>query len=307
MIDQLRAMAIFQSVAELGSFRGAASKLNLSPSVISHHITQLEDQLGLPLLYRSTRRMSLTDAGRDLLAASQRMTSAAQEGLAAINRRVEQPVGTLTITANASSSERPYADLYAGFARAYPKVQLTLHMSDKNVNLEGSHYDVAIRGRMTDLSDSSYKARKLGSLEFCIFAAPDYVRERPPLKTIDDLADWDRIACPAIPWAGIATTIDGTAPTREPRSLMTCDNYAMARTFVEDGMGFMIETYPIVAEALRDGRLVELLPHVRLRPIDVYAVYPANAPSDSLAKLFVDYAVAQKWLFGGAENRLDRT
>ena len=298
MIDQLRAMAIFQSVAELGSFRGAACKLNLSPSVISHHITQLEDQLGLPLLYRSTRRMSLTDAGRDLLAASQRMTLAAQEGLAAINRRVEQPVGTLTITANASSSERPYADLYAGFARAYPKVQLTLHMSDKNVNLEGSQYDVAIRGRMTDLNDSSYKARKLGSLEFCIFASPAYVRDRPPLQTVDDLADWDRIACPAIPWVGIATTFDGTAPTREPRSLMTCDNYAMARTFVEDGMGFMIETYPIVAEALRDGRLVELLPNVRLRPVDVYAVYPANAPSDSLARLFVDYALAQKWLFG---------
>ena len=138
-------------------------------------------------------------------------------------------------------------------------------------------------------------------------AAPDYVRERPPLKTIDDLADWDRSACPASPWASIATTIDGTAPTREPRCLMTCDNYAMARAFVEDGMGFMIETYPIVAEALRDGRLVELLPNVRLRPVDVYAVYPANAPSDSLAKLFVNYAVAQKWLFGGAENRLDRS
>lgn len=70
MIDQLRAMAIFQVVAELGSFRGAARKLNLSPSVISHHITQLEEQLGLPLLYRSTRRMSLTDAGTELLAAS---------------------------------------------------------------------------------------------------------------------------------------------------------------------------------------------------------------------------------------------
>lgn len=297
MIDQLRAMAIFQVVAELGSFRGAARKLKLSPSVISHHITQLEEQLGLPLLYRSTRRMSLTDAGRDLLAASQRMTTAAQEGLAAINLRVDQPVGTLTVTTNASSSERPYSELYAGFVRAYPKVQMTLHLSDENVSLEGSHFDVAIRGRMTDLDDSSYKARKLGSLEFAIFASPDYVQGRPPLKTLDDLADWDRIACPAIPWASIATTFDGTVPTREPRSLITCDNFAMARTFVEDGMGFMIETYPLVAEAFRVGRLVELLPNVRLRPVDVYAIYPANAPRDSLARLFIDYAVAQKWLF----------
>ncbi|MGA9409649.1 MAG: LysR substrate-binding domain-containing protein, partial [Roseobacter sp.] len=105
--------------------------------------------------------------------------------VAAINRRAEQPVGKLTITTNASSSERPYSELYAGFVRAYPKVQLTLHLSDENVSLEGSQYNVAIRGRMTDLDDSSYKARNLGSLEFCIFASPGYVYGRQPFKTVD--------------------------------------------------------------------------------------------------------------------------
>ncbi|MEM6386092.1 MAG: substrate binding domain-containing protein [Pseudomonadota bacterium] len=205
----------------------------------------------------------------------------------------QRNIGKLTITTNASSSERPYSELYAGFIRAYPKVQMTLHLSDENVSLEGSQFDVAIRGRVTDLSDSSYKARKLGNLDFCVFASPDYVRGRPPLKSIDDFADWDRIACPAIPWASIATTFEGSPPTREPRSLIACNNFAMARTFVEDGMGFMIETYPLVAEDLRAGRLVEVLPNVRLRPVDVCAVYPANAPRDSLTRLFVDYAIAQ--------------
>ncbi len=176
-------------------------------------------------------------------------------------------------------------------------------LSDENVSLEGSQYDVAIRGRMTDLDDSSYKARKLGSLEFCIFASPEYVHERPPLKTVDDLADWDRIACPSIPFASIATTIDGTAPGRTPRSVMACDNFAMDRTFVEDVMGFMIETYPLVAEASRAGRLVEVLPNIRLRPVDVYAIYPANAPRDSLARLFVDYALTQSWLFEGGGKK----
>lgn len=296
MIDQLRAMAIFQAVAESGSFRQAARKLNLSPSVISHHISQLEDQLGLPLLYRSTRRMSLTDAGADLLAASQRMTSAAQEGLAAINRRVEQPVGKLSMTINVSSAHRPYTDLYTGFARAYPKVQLSIHITDESVPLEGSEYDIAIRGRTTNLDDSSYKARKLVSLQFCIFASPDYVRARPPLRSLDDLATWDRIACPPVPWAAMATTADGIAPAREPRTILSCDNFGMARAFVEDGLGFMIETWPLVAEDIRAGRLVHLLPNVRLRPIDVYAIYPANAPRDSLARLFVDYMMEQDWV-----------
>ncbi|MGB4952233.1 MAG: LysR family transcriptional regulator [Rhizobiaceae bacterium] len=295
MIDHLRAMAIFQSVAELGSFRKAAQRLKLSPSVVSHHIAQLEEHLGLPLLYRSTRRMSLTDAGVDLLAASQRMSAAAQEGLDAINRRIAQPVGKLSITTNASMAHRPFSDLYAGFARAYPKVQLSIHITDETLPLEGSEYDVAIRGRVTDLDDSSYKIRKLRSLEFCIFASPDYVRGRPPLNDIDDLADWDRIAYPAIPWASIASTAEGKGPSRTPRSLLSCDNYAMARTFVEDGLGFMIETYPLVAKDIQAGRLVQLLPKVRLRPVDVFAVYPANSTRDSLARVFVDYLLSQQW------------
>ena len=107
MIDQLRAMAIFQAVAEAGSFRQAAAKLRLSPSVVSHHITQFEARLGTPLLYRSTRRISLTEAGTDLLRASQQMSRAAQEGLAAINRRVSQPQGRLSITVNTSAANRP--------------------------------------------------------------------------------------------------------------------------------------------------------------------------------------------------------
>ena len=288
-------MAIFQIVAELGSFRKAARKLNLSPSVVSHHISQLEDHLGLPLLYRSTRRMSLTDAGADLLTASQRMSAAAREGLDAISRRIEQPVGKLSITTNASMAHRPFADLYAGFARAYPKVQLSIHITDETLALEGSEYDVAIRGRVTDLENSSYKIRKLRSLEFCIFASPDYVRGRPPLNTIDDLADWDRIAYPAIPWASIASTAEGKAPKNAPQSVLSCDNYAMALAFVEDGFGFMIETYPLVAKDIKAGRLVQLLPNLKLRPVDVYAVYPANSTRDSLARLFVDYLLAQDW------------
>lgn len=144
MIDKLRMMAISQTVAELGSFRAAAKKLNLSPSVISHHVTQLATQLGLPLLYRSTRRILLTQAGHDLLAASQRMTHAAQEGLMAINRRMTEPVGKLSVTLATATAHHPWADLHLKFARAYPKVQLSMNFTDQRVGLEGSKFDMAI-------------------------------------------------------------------------------------------------------------------------------------------------------------------
>ena len=294
MIDQLRTMAIFQQVAELGSFRAAAKSLALSPSVISHHITQLEAQLGTPLLYRSTRRMSLTDAGAELLAASQQMTSAAQEGLAAINRRVKQPVGKLSITLNTSSASQPYARIYTGFARAYPKIQLSMHLTDRNVPLEGSMYDLAIRGKPDKLDDSAYRATRLGKINLGVVAAPAYVASHPPVKAFEDLATWDRIQAPAIPWATVAQLAGKTSATTEPRIAMSCDNFQMGRQFMLQGLGFIIEATSLFAQDVASGHAVRILPQLEM-PLGIYGVYPANAPSDSPARLLIEYMVDQKW------------
>lgn len=299
MIDQLRAMAIFQAVAEAGSFRQAAAKLRLSPSVVSHHITQFEERLGTPLLYRSTRRISLTEAGADLLRASQQMSRAAQEGLAAINRRVSQPQGRLSITVNTSAASRPVCDIYTGFAKAYPNIQLSMHINDRQVSLEGSPYDLAIRGTTKGLDDSSYKATRLGSLKFCIFASPEYVNARPPVRSLDDLTNWDWVQTPQIAWSSFAGMC-GLPPTKkEPRIAVSCDNFEMGMQFVRAGMGFCAEFKLLVAEDLKSGELVEVLPGALSQSLNVFAVYPANAPDDSPARLFVEYMLDQSWILEG--------
>lgn len=309
MIDQLRTMAIFQTVAELGSFRAAAKRLKLSPSVVSHHITQLEAQLGTPLLYRSTRRMSLTDAGAELLAASQRMTAAAQEGLAAINRRVKQPVGKLSITLNTSSASRPFSDFYTGFAKAYPKIQLSLHISDHSVQLEGSEFDLAIRGKADGLDDSSYRATKIGDVMLGVFATPHYVASRPALRSFNDLADWDRIETIPIPWKSLAGLIGAGTPNREPRVVMSCDNFEMGRQFMMESLGFLIEATASMIDHVKAGRVVQVLSDQSPRPLEIYAVYPANAPIDSPARLFIEYVTGAKmrqadWLASGQHLNL---
>ncbi len=296
MIDQLRTMAIFQTVAELGSFRAAAKKLKLSPSVISHHVTQLEGQLGTPLLYRSTRRISLTDAGAELLRASQRMSAAAQEGLAAVNRRVEQPVGQLSITMNTASASPPFSAIYTGFSKAYPKIQLSLHVTDTSISLEGSAFDLAIRGSADGLDDSTYRAKKIAEIAFGIFASPAYIATRDTVKTIDDLADWDRIQAPPVPWMVFARLADGTVPTKEPKFLMSCDNFEMGRQFMLNGLGFMIEATASFAADVKAGRAVQVLPDKKLRRLPIYAIYPANAPLDSPARLFVEFMIdSEAW------------
>jgi len=289
MIDQLRTIAIFQAVAEQRSFRGAAKALGLSPSVVSHHISQLEDQLGLPLLYRSTRRMSLTDAGIELLAASQRMTAAARDGLSAIQSRVEQPIGRLTVTIATPAAQSPLSDILSDFVRLYPGIQVSFHIGDDNLNLEGSNFDVAIRGMMTNLDDSGYIAIKLGQIEFGAFASAKYAKNRPVPRTIDDLAEWDRILCPDVPWKILGTTLDGVVPTREPSVAVSCNNHALARKFLEDGLGFMIESKPLFVADVANGTLVELLPNVRFQPVDVFAIFPANSPKVGIARLFINF------------------
>jgi DNA-binding transcriptional LysR family regulator len=295
MIDQLRTMAIFQTVAELGSFRQAAKSLNLSPSVISHHISKLEEELGTPLLYRSTRRMSVTDAGSELLGASQRMTAAARDGLSAIKKRRTQPTGTLTIAASTPFSQSPYAESFTRFSQTYPDVHLNIRLENAYIPLEGSNIDVAIRGSTTGLDDSSYKARKLGDVWFCIFAAPSYAQTRPTPHSMDDLADWDWIQSVAMSWAAFAKLQGAPEPERSPRIVATCNDFAMARKFVDEGLGFMIETYPLVANDFRAGRLVQLVPHLKLPPIAAFAIYPANSPKDGLAHLFIDFMMDQPW------------
>ncbi|QIE42882.1 hypothetical protein G5B39_08305 [Rhodobacteraceae bacterium SC52] len=135
----------------------------------------------------------------------------------------------------------------------------------------------------------------MGNVDFCVFAAPSYVQGRPTPQSMNDLADWNWIQSLPMPWSAFATLADGTAPDRTPRKAATCSNYTMARKFVDEGLGFMIETYPLVADDLRAGRLVHLVPDAKLRPIDVYAIYPTNSPKDGLAHLFIDFMMDQSW------------
>lgn len=125
-------MAVFWKVAETGSFRGAAKALDLSPSVVSHHVSSLETHLGTALLYRSTRKLSLTVDGTELFAASGNMVAAAQAGLDAISKRADQPSGRLRVAAAGAVFESsPNFEHLIAFAKEFPKVDLSISFSDQ--------------------------------------------------------------------------------------------------------------------------------------------------------------------------------
>ena len=116
MLDQLRQIAIFAKTVDHGSFRGAARSLRLSPSVVSHHVTQLEKRLGTPLLYRSTRKLSVTPDGERLLSAAQDMIEAAETGLQDVSNQSHQPSGVLRVTVPAVLTQSRLTNQMAAFA-----------------------------------------------------------------------------------------------------------------------------------------------------------------------------------------------
>ncbi|MEM9140585.1 MAG: LysR family transcriptional regulator, partial [Pseudomonadota bacterium] len=152
MLDQLRQIAIFAKTVDHGSFRAAARALDISPSVVSHHVTQLEERLGTALLYRSTRKLSVTEDGKRLLSNAHVMIDAAEAGLTAIADRGRALSGVLHVTVPAVLARSALVDRIAGFSRDHPNVHLMLDFSDARREVIGGGIDVAIR--MGWLSDS---------------------------------------------------------------------------------------------------------------------------------------------------------
>ena len=294
MLDQLRAMAVFQAVAESGSFRGASKKLSISPSVVSHHVSQLEAYLGLALLYRTTRKLSLTDAGRELLQATQDMSEAAERGLTAMRLRADQPIGRLKISAPTALERSPYIDTLIEFSRTYPRIELAMDFSMQTIDLEGSDYDLALRGSPFGLTDSSYKSRKLFDIEMVYVASPSYANARKPPKGFRDMLDWDRIQFPPVPLQALYTFTGMDRSISIPPARFECDNPEAARRFIVAGLGFGVLDRNLVHADLEAGRLVRILPDEPLPTITFWAVWPANAGNDSLARRFVDY-IAPRW------------
>jgi DNA-binding transcriptional LysR family regulator len=291
-MDQFKAMAVFRKVVETGTFRGAAKALDLSPSVVSHHITQLEANLGTALLYRSTRRISLTSDGHRLFDASTKMVEAAHAGLDAIRSRTEQPSGRLKIAVTGAVFESPpYVDHIVAFAKAHPKVDLSISFSDQKIELIGSIFDAAVR--IGWLDDSRYKTRKLCDIGRSLVASRDYMQDRKPPKKIEDLDTFDWIKLTQLPVNKQLISKSGDVPTVRPKIAIEVDSVAALRRMALSGMGVAAIPRFLVASDIIDGRLVELKPHWDLMSAGAYIVWPNNVPETSLTIRFVDFLAKQ--------------
>ena len=284
MIDDLRPLAVFAKTVEAGSFRAAARMLGLSPSVVSHHVSQLESRLGLALIYRSTRRLSLTVDGKRLYSHAQTMLAAAEAGLNAMNDRSSEPVGELSVSLPAFLVSGPLMPRLTTFITNHPKVHISLDFTDEKQDLIGDGIDLAIR--IGALQDSSLKAVRLLDLPRTLVAAPSLLQGKS-LQGPRDAAELDWIGIRMRPGPRWFRHAVGQEIAIEMAPRVQVNSIEASRQLAIAGLGLCSPPSFLVAEDLAAGRLVEVLPDWRVPTLGIYAVWPSNAGREGLSRRLV--------------------
>jgi DNA-binding transcriptional LysR family regulator len=274
-----------REVVEVGSFRGAARALGLAPSVVSHHVKQLEGRLGVPLIYRSTRKLSLTPAGERLADDARAMVEAAERGLDGVRTRGAQPRGTLRLTLPAFLSDSSICGDLVEFARAYPEVQLSASFTDAPRDLLRDGFDLALR--IGTLEDSVHRTRRLGAMHRTLVATPGLLAEHA-LRSPTDLERLPFVRLASRP-ATVTVIKRGTERVLRFLPTFSVDSAAAIRALLLAGAGLGTLPEVMVREDLASGRLTEALPGWSVEPVVVHAVWPSNAVRPTLTDRFDEF------------------
>lgn len=301
MLDELRSLAVFAKVVELGSFRAAARAFSLSPSVVSHHVSELEERLAAPLLYRSTRRLALTPDGEKVVVEARKMVDAAERGLDAVSGQSATPTGTLRLTAPAFLAGTSLSRDLAAFSGAHPNVRLTLGFTDEPRDLLRDGLDLALR--IGTLQDSTHRTRKLADMRRLLVGSPAYVAARGAARSPRDLASWDHVLLSSRP-AEMVMAAGKKKPVSVPFTpRISVDSAAAIRELVLSGAGVATLPEVTIRSDLSRGRLVEVLPDWQVPAVGVYAVWPQNAQRAGLTLRFLDFMAPRVAALFGLPNR----
>ncbi len=281
-------------VVELGGISAAARRMGLSKSVISKRISDLERELGVSLLQRSTRSTRPSENGcyfyEQARAALRQLDHAAQT----VSDAAGELRGELRVLAPMTFGTRWLSPLIAAFARAHPRMNLILELDDKLVDVGYERYDVAIR--ITRLGDSSLIARRLTVSRRVLCCSPEYAARAGLPQGIEDIAQHACLAYsnspPAHVWAFAAGDEHGSVRSIAPRGVFTANNGEVLRDAALAGQGLAVLPRFIVWDDLHAGRLVEVLPH--LPPVDdgIFAVYPRSGFGSVKLRTLVQYLQA---------------
>lgn len=292
MNDNFAAIPVFVAVVECESFSAAARRLGITKSAVSKRISQLESSLGVQLLQRTTRSLSLTEAGEQYFGYARNACVVAQEGEDAVTRLQGQPQGSLRISVPMVFGRLHVAPLIAHFLAAYPEVEINMMMDDQLVDLVEGGYDLAIRiGR---LADSSLIARRIAPCHSVLCAAPSYLARCGTPADLEQLAQHNCLFYSYFR-GGSEWQFEGPmgAVRFQPRGNYQVNNSEALRAALLGGLGICQMPTFIVGDDIAQGRLVEVLSAYRLPEHAIYAVYPQRKYLPAKVLAFVDFLLTQ--------------
>jgi DNA-binding transcriptional LysR family regulator len=284
----LHEMAVFNKVVATGSLTAAARDLGVSTAAVSRKLAALEARLGVRLLHRTTRRLSLTDEGAVYHEASARILSEIEEADAAASARRVEPQGVLKVAIPASFGLKHIAPLVPRFAQDFPRVQLALSLSDRTVNVIEEGFDVAIR--IAELQDSSLAARRLAPNRRVVCASPAYLRKHGTPRTPADLLRHNCLTTTDFHMTWEYRDPQGKRDAVRVSGRYACDNWEVLREWAVAGLGVALKSTWDVRSHLDDGSLVPLLPGYAFGPdVGIYAVYPHRRYLPAKTRVFIDF------------------
>ncbi len=284
----LNDIVVFTKVVETKSFTGAAEQLGLPKSTVSRKVAQLEERLGVRLVQRTTRKLALTDIGEAYYERAARIVADLAAAEQIVTDMQATPRGRLRMTAPIDFSMLYLGDILSSFLSAHGEINIELDATDRVVDLIEEGFDIGIR--FGPLPESTLIARRLGSFEAVLVAAPSYLARKPAPTNVEELEDHDKVLfLPSTRTQGW-TLVNGDQTYELQRPARYSSNNIMSvRDVVLAGGGISALTEFSVGCDIAGGKLVRILPEWRGRQTDIHAVYPARQNLPPRLSLFIDH------------------
>ncbi|MBI3896859.1 MAG: LysR family transcriptional regulator [Gammaproteobacteria bacterium] len=293
-MDTLLSMKVFRQVVDAGSFVTAATRLQLSPAMVSKHVVHLENYLHARLLNRTTRKLSLTESGRAYYDQCVRVLNDLEEAEQAIGAASVTPRGALRVTSLISIGAARLAPMISEYTAKHPQVTVDLQLNDRIVDIVEEGYDLAIRAA-AEFKSSTLVARQIALAQFVICAAPIYLKRYGHPKALADLKNHNCLIFAYSPdreeWVvndsgeRQAVTVSGN---------FVSNNGDALRTAAVAGSGIVNLPTDIIGDDLEAGRLLPLFPELKGQEFGIYAVYPSRRHLSAKVRTFVDF-LAEKF------------
>lgn len=289
-MDRLHEMEVFVAVAESGGFAKAGRRLRISPPAVTRAVSSLEERLGARLLNRTTRSLSLTEAGLRFLENAKRLLAEIDAAERGAPGDIAVPAGLLTVTASVTFGRSMVSPIVSEFLRGHPRVTASLLLVDRIVNLVEEGIDVAVR--IGQLPDSTLVARRVGEVQRILVASPDYLASHGEPGSPADLKRHAIIALSGLMPNREWRFVDGRTTAHmalQPR--FEINDAAAAIDAAEAGDGITIALSYMVAHKIAEGRLAPVLGRYAPPPVAVQLVHPQSRLVAPKVRAFVDFAV----------------